>query len=163
MGPNEQILWGSVFLIACMVMHVVVLSASQKLLGRFVLASREWKRQTLRDITTMNIAVMVLVASHTVQVWVWATFFVFDGALDGWNEAIYFALITYTTLGYGDVVLGPHHRIFGSFAAVTGLFAVGISTAYLVAVTSQIFQRMSPHLSDEDYKSGAKRRAKGAP
>ncbi|MCV6585024.1 MAG: potassium channel family protein [Marinibacterium sp.] len=148
MGPNEQILWGSGLLGLCMVVHVMVLSSSQKALAACETATRNWDRAFLRDILVMHVALVILILSHTLQIWLWAIFLVHDGALEGWNEAIYFSLITYTTLGYGDVVLGPEHRIFGSFAAVTGLFAVGISTAYLVAVTSQIFRRMMPDFND---------------
>ena len=60
--------------------------------------------------------------------------------LPDWNTALYFSLVTYTTLGYGDIVLGPDLRIFGAFASVAGLLAFGLSTAYLVALMTQIFE-----------------------
>ena len=61
-----------------------------------------------------------VVFSHTLQVWIWAVAFVVLGAIDGLSQSIYFALVTYTTLGYGDVTLGPIFRIFGAMSAVTG-------------------------------------------
>ena len=65
---------------------------------------------------------------------------VLGSVLPDWNTALYFSLVTFTTVGYGDVVLGEELRIFGTFASVTGLLAFGLSTAYLVALMSRIFE-----------------------
>ena len=54
--------------------------------------------------------------------------------------ALYFSLVTFTTLGYGDIVLGEGLRIFGAFASVTGLLAFGLSTAFLVALMTRMFE-----------------------
>ena len=53
-------------------------------------------------------------------------------SFESWNTAVYFSIATYTTLGYGDVVLDEGHRIFAAFGAMTGMLAFGISTAFLV-------------------------------
>lgn len=60
--------------------------------------------------------------------------------LPDWNSALYFSLVTFTTLGYGDIVLGEGLRIFGAFASVTGLLAFGLSTAFMVALMTRVFQ-----------------------
>jgi hypothetical protein len=78
--------------------------------------------------------------THTVQVWIWAVVWVLGDVLPDWNSALYFSLVTFTTLGYGDIVLGEGLRIFGAFAAVTGLLAFGLSTAFLVALMTRVFQ-----------------------
>jgi len=72
-------------------------------------------------------------------VWIWSSGFVLSGALPDWNTAVYFSLVTYTTLGYGDVILGPGLRIFAAFSAVTGLLGFGISTAFLVGAIGKVF------------------------
>ncbi|MEY8838159.1 ion channel, partial [Cribrihabitans sp. XS_ASV171] len=78
--------------------------------------------------------------AHTIQVWIWALVWVGFDILPDWNEAIYFSLVTYTTLGYGDITLGPDVRIFGAFASVTGILAIGLSTAFLVALMARLFE-----------------------
>ncbi len=90
---------------------------------------------------TVSIAVVIL--AHTIQVWTWAFSFVALGAIDEFGRAIYFSLVTYTTVGYGDVTVGPKFRVFGAMASVTGLLNFGLSTAFLVG----LFTRM---LEDED-------------
>ncbi|MGA9479034.1 MAG: ion channel [Desulfobacterales bacterium] len=47
---------------------------------------------------------MYLVAIMEVLIW-GAAYLAFD-AIDGFEKAIYFSAVTFTTLGYGDVVLG---------------------------------------------------------
>ena len=60
--------------------------------------------------------------------------------LQDWNSAVYFSLVSYTSLGYGDVVLGPGARIFGAFSSVTGLLSFGLSTAFLVALMTRLLK-----------------------
>lgn len=79
----------------------------------------------------------LLVISHTVQVWLWAAAFIQLDALPRIKEVIYFSLMTYTTLSYGDVILNEGHKIFGAIASVTGLLDFGVSTAVLVSVISK--------------------------
>lgn len=85
------------------------------------------------------VALSYIIFAHTLQVWIWSSGFVLAEALPDWNTAIYFSLVTYTTLGYGDVVLGPGLRIFAAFASVTGLLGFGLSTAFLVGAAGKIF------------------------
>lgn len=84
-------------------------------------------------------AVAALVAAHTVEVWIWAISLLLLGAVHGISDAVYFALVTYTTVGYGDVVLAPAFRVFGAMAAVTGMLVFGLSTAFLVAILTRHF------------------------
>ncbi|MGP3696979.1 potassium channel family protein [Rhodobacter sp. NSM] len=68
----------------------------------------------------------------TVNVWLWALSLRLFGVLPTLEEAVYFALVSFTTLGYGDLVLPQEWRIFGTMAAVNGLLNFGLLTALLV-------------------------------
>ena len=81
-----------------------------------------------------------VVPAHTVQVRIRAGAFVMTGALSDPGEAICFSPVTYTTLGYGDIVVGSGFRIFAAMEAVTGLLNFGISTAFLVALYGRLTQ-----------------------
>lgn len=52
-------------------------------------------------------------------------------ALKTIEDAVYYALVTSTTLGYGDITLGKAHRILGSMAAVAARFQPNPSHAAL--------------------------------
>ncbi|KIC22532.1 potassium channel family protein [Leisingera sp. ANG-Vp] len=134
----NQLLWGSLYLSACLILEISVLvwcgAVLNKLAGRFVKPYRAWQIGLM-----LVVAIFIILGGHTAQVWIWSAAFVLVGAIGDWNTSVYFSLATYTTLGYGDVVLGPALRIFAAFAAVTGLFGFGISTAFLVSAMGRIF------------------------
>lgn len=83
----------------------------------------------------------MIVLAHTLQVWLWALTLLYLEAQSDLRSAIYFSLVTYTTLGYGDVVLSPEFAVFGAFASVTGLLTFGISTAFVVGVVARVLPR----------------------
>jgi voltage-gated potassium channel Kch len=65
-------------------------------------------------------------------VWLWAATFQVLGAFATFEECLYFSLVTFTTLGYGDV-LPPHEwRILGGMTSANGLLNFGLLTALLV-------------------------------
>ena len=84
---------------------------------------------------------MALLASHTVQVYMWALTFWLGGMLELFETAIYYALVSYTTLGYGDVTLGPAFRIYGAMSSVVGVFTIGMSTAFLVSFFQDLLSK----------------------
>jgi hypothetical protein len=53
------------------------------------------------------------------------------------TAALYFSAVTYTTTGYGDLVLAPEWRLVGAIEALTGILMCGWSTAFFVAVVSR--------------------------
>jgi len=86
-------------------------------------------------------AVVPLFFGHLAQVGLWAGSFVWLGALQTYDDAFYFSLVTFATLGYGDIVLAPGYRIFGALAATCGSLMVGWSTALIFAAISRGLDR----------------------
>lgn len=82
---------------------------------------------------TQVIAVLALI--HLGQVLLWAlALSAFAPELSVFHDAFYFALVTYTTVGYGDLTLGPGSRVFGAMASFAGILGFGMSTAFLVSL-----------------------------
>ncbi|WP_299725926.1 potassium channel family protein [uncultured Tateyamaria sp.] len=142
MSTSLQILFGSALLTACALLHVAIVAGSIPLMKR--LAQRiEHMRRNMRRGLVLSLGVLIILLAHTVQVWTWAFVFLLSAALTTFAESFYFAMVTYTTLGYGDLILGESLRIFATFAAVTGLLTFGISTAFLISLLSNLFPSMS--------------------
>jgi voltage-gated potassium channel Kch len=57
------------------------------------------------------------------------------------DSALYFSAVTYTTVGYGDLVLPEQWRLVGGIEALTGILMCVWSTAFFFAVVSQILMR----------------------
>lgn len=91
-----------------------------------------------RIIVFLLLTVTVLLAAHTVQIWGWAMIFMLVSDLPDVATSFYFSAVTYTTLGYGDVILAETSRIVAIFCAITGLLTFGISTAFLIGVLSKV-------------------------
>ncbi|WP_170557199.1 ion channel [Ruegeria atlantica] len=139
MTLSQQILWGSTFLGLCFLVEIFLLTVCTLAINRLI-ERWESKGAMLATAGPIATALAFIVATHTIQVWIWAIVWVFGDVLPDWNTALYFSLVSFTTLGYGDIVLGEDLRIFGTFAAVTGLLAFGLSTAYMVALMTRVFQ-----------------------
>lgn len=156
MTLGQQILWGSMYLSVCLFVELLALVIGTEII---VKATRRFgaHSNTRSLAVTLLISLFFIVLAHTVQAWVWAAAYIFTDAIQDWNTAVYFSLVSYSTLGYGDIVLGPGLRVFGSFSAVTGILAFGISTAYLVAVTSRA---LSSAISDEHFDGPLQQRRK---
>ena len=56
------------------------------------------------------------------------------------EAAFYFSGVTYTTIGYGDVVLLKPWRLLGPIEGFIGILMCGLSTGYFFVVVSHVFQ-----------------------
>jgi hypothetical protein len=83
--------------------------------------------------------VAVMLVLHAVEIAVWAQFYIWQHCFNNAETAYYFSLVTYTTLGYGDVLLPAAWRITGAWEAVIGVLMFGWSTASLVAFIHRIY------------------------
>ena len=74
----------------------------------------------------------------TVGVWLWALALYAIGAFGTFEEAVYFSIVAFSTLGLGDVVPHPEWRVFAGMAAVNGFLSFGLLTALLVEALRQV-------------------------
>jgi hypothetical protein len=140
MSLLTQISIGTILLGFSAVLHVLLVFASLPLLkqiGAWPIARSGLPKVVL----LVGAMVTVLLVSHGLQIWLWATVWLGLGAFAELQEALYFSAVTYTTLGYGDIVLGPEIRLFSTFSAVCGLLSFGVSTAFLVGLVSRIMPK----------------------
>ena len=79
-----------------------------------------------------------VLAVTTVGVWIWALALLLPGAFGTLEEAMYFALVAFTTLGLGDVVPPQEWRILAAMSAVNGFLSFGLMTALLVEALRQV-------------------------
>ena len=85
--------------------------------------------------------VLVMFLASVAEVLVWAVTYLILNAIEGAEQAFYFSMVTYTTLGYGDVLLAERWRVLGSFEAANGIIMFGWTTAIVVAVVHRLYLR----------------------
>jgi hypothetical protein len=74
-----------------------------------------------------------------VEIAVWAFFYRWQHCLPDLESAFYFAGTTYTTVGYGDLVLPKEWRLFGPLEGLTGILMCGLSTGFFFAMVSRVY------------------------
>ena len=100
----------------------------------------EAARARLRRRPTLAVIGVVLwfFLAICVECWLWAGLFLGLGAVPDFETALYFATVTYSTLGYGDVVLGEDWRLLSAFAAANGAIVFGWTTALVFLVAQRL-------------------------
>ena len=73
----------------------------------------------------------------TISVWIWAIAFWFLQIFENIEASVYFSLVAFTTLGFGDILLPVEWRLLGGLAAANGLLIFGLLTAMLVETLRQ--------------------------
>src|SRR5213075_1198153 len=58
---------------------------------------------------------------HMVEIAMWGLFFWWKKCLPDLESSLYFAVVTYTTVGYGDLVLAKGWRLVAGVEALTGI------------------------------------------
>ncbi|MCF8510094.1 MAG: potassium channel family protein [Rhodobacteraceae bacterium] len=74
----------------------------------------------------------------TAGVWLWAIAYLWLGAFGTLEEAVYFSLVCFTTLGFGDVLLPHSWRILAGMTATNGFLHFGLLTALLIEALRQV-------------------------
>jgi voltage-gated potassium channel len=92
----------------------------------------------------MSELIGTLLLLHLAEAIVWALFLVWIGGLPDVETAMYFSLTSYTTVGYGDVLLSPRWRLLGPIEAAVGVLMLGWSTGILIAVIGATYRELFP-------------------
>lgn len=142
---NGQLLMGTLVILATVFFHVASLVGLAALLRR--LAGRfPYFKGRLGTVFLLGASVTIIIGIHTIEAWSWATIYVSLGEFTDLTSALYFSVVTSTTLGYGDVVLSNEWQLLGTFESMGGLILFGTSTAFLLGVMRTGCLRMSPTL-----------------
>ena len=119
----------------CVVIHAMGLTAAfEWIKHRKTRADGGFWRATLLLVVVAGCAILL----HLLQISVWAAFYFHTGAIADFQSALYFSAITYTTTGYGDILLPEDVRIFSGIEALTGILMCGLTTGMFFAVFARI-------------------------
>jgi len=141
------------FLSACLLMVVTVTihAVGFHMLLRSMMRSHALDRSGFRHVIRFVIGLTCwLILVHLAEIAVWGLFYSWQGCLPDAESAFYFSGITYTTLGYGDLVLPKPWRMLAPVEAMTGILMCGLSTGLFFAVVSRwISNRMRSQTAAE--------------
>ena len=124
---------------ACLLLHV----ASLLFMAEWVLRRREYLERSgarMRYAILMIFLFSGIMVLHIVETSIWAVFYYTCDLFPDFETSLYFSLTSYTTIGYGDVLLPQRWRLLGAIEGVTGVLLCGISTAFFFAILAGMFQ-----------------------
>ena len=75
-----------------------------------------------------------LVLIHLLEISIWGLFYFWHGCLPDAETAFYFSGVTYTSVGYGDLVLAKPWRMLAPLETLMGMLMCGLSTGLFFAV-----------------------------
>ena len=119
---------------ATVIIHAAGLSA----VIRVAMSTRALDRSGFAPVTGMLIALACwLILLNLVEISVWALFYLWQGCLPDAESAFYFSGVTFTSVGYGDLVLAKPWRMLSPLEALAGLLMHGVSTGLFFAFISK--------------------------
>lgn len=142
----------------CVVIHITGLVAlAGWLLKRLPKLEQQFSS---RRVTFLLILVFAMIISlHLTAASIWAAFYDLQGLFPDYETSLYFSLGTYTTIGYGDVVLPERWRLLGGIEGISGVLLCGLSTGFIFAIVNAFFKtRLQQETKSEKSSSVATRR-----
>ena len=71
-----------------------------------------------------------LLLLHLAEIALWTLFYLWRGYLSDAETAFYFSGVTYTTVGYGDIILAKPYRLLAPLEGLVGLLMCSLSVGY---------------------------------
>lgn len=138
----SQLLLGSMVISMTVIVQAIFIGVAETVLIRL----GRWLLQPPHSVkTTISLigVTLWLMAAHSIGVWIWAVAFLSLGVFESTEPALYFSVVSFTTLGFGDILLPVEWRILAGMSAANGLLIFGVSTAFLVELLSRVRRAQS--------------------
>jgi voltage-gated potassium channel len=87
----------------------------------------------------------VMMSLHLSEIVMWGAFYRWY-CFPSWDSAFYFSITSYSTVGYGDVILRAAWRNLGPVESVAGVLMCGLSASFLFAIVTRLVDRETQHL-----------------
>jgi voltage-gated potassium channel len=107
--------------------------------ARTSLASDMHRFGPLRSAALMVRFTTANIASHLVQILLWAGMYRWL-CFSQWESVFYFSTSSYSTVGYGDVVLPHTWRMLGPVGSVVGVLMCGFSVSFLFVMINRLVE-----------------------
>ena len=126
---------------AIIITATVVIHASGMMMAVRIIRNQRASQLTFHRFNSVQLVGIVLMMFFVsvIEVLLWAVTYLAVNAIESFEEAFYFSMVTFTTLGYGDIVLRGTWRLLASFEAATGIIMFGWTTAIVFAAVQVIY------------------------
>jgi hypothetical protein len=130
----SQLAYGAVLIALTVMIHAVCLEGII-LAWRAISIEIEVRWRAI----SLSLTIIGIFGAHVLEILVWAIFYYFVEEMQTWESALYFSTSSFTTVGYGDLLLSEEWRLLGSIEAINGMILFGWSTAFIFAGVRRIY------------------------
>jgi hypothetical protein len=123
----------------CLVIHI----AGIVYVGDQLVRRREKFEQHAGPVQVSILLITVfafVILLHLIEASLWAAFYSLRGLFKDYETSLYFSLKSYSTIGYGDVLLPQNWRLVGTLEGISGVLLCGLSAAFLFTIVNTLFQ-----------------------
>ncbi len=104
----------------------------------------EKKLSNFRVFRLLSFSFMFLTLLHILHAFIWAiSLYCLPDIHDKFakfSDVYYYSIVTFTTLGYGDITLSSKWRMLSGIEAINGIMLIGWSTALMYSLIQNIFK-----------------------
>jgi len=139
----EKIAIALAIMFMCTLIHAVFMVTGNRALDRH-LRKFDPNRHPIYEVSVIWLLIMWMFLSICLQATLWALTYIANPditALPDAKTAFYFSMVTYTSLGYGDIVLTGDWRAMSAIQAANGLIIFGWTTALIFYYIQTILEK----------------------
>jgi hypothetical protein len=85
-------------------------------------------------------AMLILIAGNFLQIIIWALTFMMLGEFNNIYDAAYHSAVNFSSLCYGDVVMGNKWKLLGPLEAGNGILMFGLTSSALMVILQQLIK-----------------------
>jgi len=126
----------------CTLIHAIFMMAGNQAVA-WRLTQFGSARHPFRRVVLIWLIIMWMFTGICVEAGLWAFVYLFDPSITSIPDAqsaFYFSMVTYTTLGYGDIVLTGNWRVLSAIEAANGIIIFGWTTALIFYFIQKIYK-----------------------
>ncbi|MCX7550370.1 potassium channel family protein [Xanthomarina sp. F2636L] len=133
------------------IISVLVQAYGNVLWLKKILASKNFQTSNSisRPLRLLTYSFIFFSIIHFIQTGFWAVAYMLipeiTGVFSSASEAWYFSMVTFTSLGYGDLTLTDDWRLLSGIEAINGIMLIGWSTAMMFSLIQQIYKSQNPN------------------
>jgi len=139
---GEKLATGLGMMVLTIIIHALFMVAGAKVAkwrrSRFGRVQKEMEKAFLISVLTIWMFLAIVLEAG-----LWALLYLFNPqitAVPDLETAFYFSMVTFTTLGFGDVVLTGQWRTLASIQAANGVIIFGWTTALIFYFIQHIYK-----------------------
>ena len=146
-------------LVAAMVLIPLTLFTQSAGMAGLILWSRAYFARNTAKLGLRHCAEIVvrvtsaMILLHIFEILLWTGFYRWR-CLPALEPAFYFSATSFSTVGYGDVILPPFWRLLGPVESVTGVLMCGLSASLLFALVTRLVGHEGQFLVSSPKRTG---------